>query len=201
MSASSNPAIFEGGFADPVFGAQSAFRGVMDAMANPGRVVDLGGAASAPAPLDHAGTAILAALADYDTPVWLEAETTADAAAWLAFQTGAPVTSDAAAAAFAVLEQASAVDGWSRFAIGTSSYPDRSATLILPVDDLVSGPALTLKGPGIETTTSLSPAGLPAGFVPAMAANAALFPLGFDLILVAGSTIAALPRTARIVEA
>jgi alpha-D-ribose 1-methylphosphonate 5-triphosphate synthase subunit PhnH len=34
-----------------------------------------------------------------------------------------------------------------------------------------------------------------------MAANRAAFPLGFDLVLVCGGDVAALPRTTRIAEA
>jgi alpha-D-ribose 1-methylphosphonate 5-triphosphate synthase subunit PhnH len=192
--------VYEGGLTDPVFGSQSIFRHVMDAFANPGRVVDLGGMVNPPAPLCEASAAFLAALADYDTPVCLEDRAT-DATAWLAFHTGAPVTSDAADAAFAVLSPRSPVAGWSRFAIGTSSYPDRSATLLLPVESLAGGRVLTLTGPGIETTVSIAPAGLPDSFVAAMSANRALFPLGFDLLLVCGSQALALPRTTRIKEA
>jgi len=193
-------AVYEGGLADPVFGSQSIFRHVMDAFAHPGRTVNLGGMADAPAPLTEASAAFLAALADYDTPVWFEAEAV-DANAWLAFHTGAAGTREASDAAFAVLAPRSRVDGWSQFAIGTSSYPDRSATLLLPVDSLTSGASLRLSGPGIETTETLAPIGLPDGFVAAMGANRALFPLGFDVLLICGAQAAALPRTTRIMEA
>lgn len=192
--------VFEGGFANPVFGSQAVFRKVMDAMAHPGRIVDLGEPAHAPAPLGAAASAVLATLADYDTPVWFEAEDVSDAASWLSFQTGAPVTDDPGAASFAVLSAQSAVDTWPRFAVGTSSYPDRSATLLLPVQSLPGGHALRLTGPGIETASAIAPAGLPAGFSAAMARNAALFPLGFDLLLVCGGELLALPRTTRITE-
>jgi alpha-D-ribose 1-methylphosphonate 5-triphosphate synthase subunit PhnH len=201
MDASTPGAIYEGGFADPVFGSQAVFRGVMDAMANPGRIVDLGSNTQAPAPLQAAASAVLATLADYDTPVWFEADNAADAANWLTFHTGAPVTTYAAQASFAVLATGSAPVTWSRFAIGAASYPDRSTTLLLPVDDFTSGRTLTLKGPGIEATITIAPAGLPEGFGAAMTKNAARFPLGLDLILVCNSAILALPRTTRIAEA
>lgn len=193
-------AVYEGGLTDPVFGSQSIFRHVMEAFARPGRIVDLGGWASAPVPLAEASAAFLAALADYDTPVWFENET-ADANSWLVFHTGAPVTRNASDAAFAVLAPRSPVDGWSRFAIGTSSYPDRSATLLLPLESLSGGYSLRLGGPGIESTETIAPAGLPDGFVATMGANRAQFPLGFDVFLVCGSQAVALPRTTRITEA
>jgi alpha-D-ribose 1-methylphosphonate 5-triphosphate synthase subunit PhnH len=100
-----------------------------------------------------------------------------------------------------VLTAGSPVEGWVLFPAGSSSYPDRSATLILPVAALRGGAPLVLRGPGIETEALLAPAGLPAGFLDAMAANRAAFPLGFDLVLVCGGDVAALPRTTRIAEA
>lgn len=193
-------AVFEGGLAEPVFGAQSAFRLLMDAMANPGRVVDLGAGVRGPAPLDNAAATVLAALADYDTPVWFEDETAGDAAAWLGFHTGATRVFDPSACAFAVLSAGSNVGGWAALPVGISSYPDRSATLILPVGGFEGGMPLKLRGPGIESEAVLAPVGLPAGFVAAMAANRAAFPLGFDLLLVCGNDVAALPRTTRIAK-
>jgi len=193
-------AVFEGGFAEPVFGAQSAFRLLMDAMANPGRVVDLGAGVRGPAPLDNAAATVLAALADYDTPVWFEDEAAGDAAAWLGFHTGATRVFDPSACVFAVLSAGSNVQGWAVLPTGTSSYPDRSATLILPVGGFEGGMALALHGPGIESEVVLAPVGLPAGFFAAMDANRAAFPLGFDLLLVCGGHLAALPRTTRIAE-
>jgi len=192
---------FEGGFTEPVFGAQSAFRLLMDAMANPGRIVDLGAEVRGPAPLDNAAATVLATLADYDTPVWFEDDAAGEAAVWLGFHTGAPRVFDPSACAFAVLSAGSPVDGWALLPAGTASYPDRSATLILPVAALRGGTPLVLRGPGIETEARLAPAGLPTGFVAAMALNRAAFPLGFDLVLVCGSEVAALPRTTRIAEA
>ena len=77
----------------------------MNGFAEPGTIAELGSRVVAPAPLAPAAAAILAALADADTPVWLEdpAGTYEAAARWLRFQTAAPITSDPAAAVFAVL--------------------------------------------------------------------------------------------------
>jgi alpha-D-ribose 1-methylphosphonate 5-triphosphate synthase subunit PhnH len=194
-------AVFEGGFANPVFGSQAVFREVMDAMANPGRIVDAGDVTRAPAPLSPAASAFLATFADHDTPVWFEDADCAVAKAWLSFQTGAPDANTRSQAVFAVLSTQSAIENWSQFSIGTSSYPDRSATLLLPVEALCGGSPLKLTGPGIETSATISPVGLPAGFRDTMARNATLFPLGFDLILLCGTALLALPRTTQITEA
>jgi alpha-D-ribose 1-methylphosphonate 5-triphosphate synthase subunit PhnH len=192
--------IVDGGFADPVFASQRAFRALMDAFARPGSVADLSGLATAPHPLPPAAAAILLTLADGDTPVFFE-EDMPDAVAWVGFHTGAVTTPNTQTARFAVLAAGSDCTGWQRFATGTSDYPDRSATLLLPVASLDGGPALVLTGPGIETTASIAPQGLPQGFLDVMAINRAGFPLGFDLVLLCQAQAIALPRTTRIREA
>lgn len=201
MDNSSSTMVFDGGFFDPVLGSQSVFRSIMDAFAHPGRIVDLEDRVHAPGPLDGAAATLLATLADYDTPIWFEASGAEDAAAWVTFQTGAPRTLDPQVTAFAVLEAGSAVEAWSQFSVGTSSYPDRSTTFLLPVADLHGGPRLQLIGPGIETAVNIGPHGLPDSFLTVMARNAAIFPLGFDLVLVCRTRLTALPRTTRITEA
>ncbi|PYE34904.1 alpha-D-ribose 1-methylphosphonate 5-triphosphate synthase subunit PhnH [Rhizobium sp. PP-WC-1G-195] len=192
--------IVDGGFAEPVFGSQRAFRALMDAFARPGSLADLSDLAMPPAPMSPAAGAILLALADADTPVFFETDML-DAKAWVGLHTGAAATSDALSARFVLLAPDSDCTDWSRFAVGTAEYPDRSATLLLPIAALRGGQRLTLSGPGIETTTDIAPQGLPAGFADVMAANRAGFPLGFDLVLVSGDEALALPRTTRIQEA
>ena len=193
----------EGGLADPVFDGQAVFRTLMEAFAEPGTVADFGPRVSAPLPLVPAAAAILAALADGDTPVWMaEPQGAGEAAAlWLRFQTGAPITADAAVAAFALLPKGDNPAGWGRFPRGTPEFPDRSATLLLPVDAVSGGAPLVLSGPGIATEREIAPSGLPAGFVEAWTGNRAGFPLGFDLVLVCGTAALALPRSTRVREA
>ena len=202
IKARSEGHVFEGGFAVPVMDSQAVFRRVMNALAQPGTVADLAGFVSPPAPLSQAAAAILLTLADYDTPVWFEKpENNDDAIGWMSFHTGAPRMADAARASFAVLEKASPVAGWASFPLGTSDYPDRSTTLLLPVERFACGEGLKLTGPGIETETVIAPTGLPEGFVAAMAENRAAYPLGLDVVLVCGAEAIGLPRTTRIEEA
>ncbi|WP_230533782.1 phosphonate C-P lyase system protein PhnH [Microvirga roseola] len=193
--------LLDGGFTAPVFQSQAVFRLVMNAMAKPGRIVDLGHAVQPPSPLEPAAAAFLATHADYDTPVWFEDSGADAAASWLTFHTGAAVTKDPATATFAALSKDSPVSGWQNFAMGCLSYPDQSATLLLPVESLRDGTPLTIRGPGIETVSVIAPRGLPDGFTETMASNAAGYPLGFDLLLISGSELLALPRTTRLVEA
>ncbi len=196
-------AVVEGGLADPVFGAQAIFRATLGAFAEPGTLAEFGPLVSAPAPLVPAAAALMATLADGATPIWMKDPDGAGraAAAWLRFQTGAPIVADPAAAVFALLPEDDDPAAWGRFGLGSPDYPDRSATLILPVRSFVGGNPLVLRGPGIETARVVAPAGLQVGFLPALAANRARFPLGFDLVLVSGTAALALPRTTGILEA
>ena len=190
----------DGGFADPVFNAQTVFRAVMDAMARPGSVQPLPAFTRPPAPLSATAGAIALALCDHDTPLWLDPALQASAAvkAWLGFHAGAPLANTPADAHFALIAnpaEMAALDGFSQ---GTQDYPDRSTTLILQVSNLVSGAPLLLEGPGIETTATIAPAQMPRHFVEQWKQNISRFPRGVDIILAAPDGVACLPRTTRI---
>ena len=189
-------------FADPVLSAQSTFRSIMDAMAKPGTVVGLGEPLEAPAPLSRGSAAVALTLCDQDTPVWLDPMLAAgsEVAYWLRFHTGAPVVSEPSQASFAILADPAKAPPFDAFALGTAEYPDRSATLIFQVDRFARGAALTLTGPGIKGRNTLRAEPLPADFRQRLAANRALFPCGVDLLLVTDAAVAALPRSAILVE-
>ncbi len=174
-----------GAFADPARDGARAFRAILDAMARPGRIHPIDGP-NAPE-LSPAAAAVLLTLADTDTPVWLAIDA---ARPWLSFHCGAP-KADKPGCMFAVgpWESLAPLDPYQP---GTADYPDRSATLIVEMDELAAEGA-TLSGPGIDGTTTLS---LPDPA--AMRASNARFPLGLDFILCAGNSVACLPRSTRI---
>ena len=176
------------GFADPVADSQACFRAVLDALSHPGRVRAVP-AIAAPAPLCPAAAAVLLTLVDHEAPLWLDPDAAA-AADWITFHTGAPAAPlDAAAFVLALaLPDLSAVHA------GTDEAPETSATIILAVRSLTSGAAFELAGPGLRTPAVVRIDGLPADFAARWAANHARFPRGADLILCAGTQVAALPR-------
>ncbi|MDB5606450.1 MAG: phosphonate lyase system protein PhnH [Bradyrhizobium sp.] len=189
------------GFADKVLSAQSTFRSVMDAMARPGSVQRIVAAAGTPAAMMRGTAAIALTLFDHDTPVWLDplmAETS-DVAKWLKFHTSAPVVGDSSICSFAVAGDASALPPLDRFSFGSNKYPDRSTTLILQIESLAQGPTFELRGPGIDGTAVLQASIQPTDLFGRLTINAALFPRGIDVVLVAEDTIVAIPRTARLV--
>jgi len=192
--------VLDGGFADPVLGAQGAFRAVMDALANPGQPQSLGRDLHHAAGLAPELAAIALTLCDHDTNLWLDPALAASDAivAWLRFQTAATLISDPADADFALVSDAARLPAVDQFALGSAEYPDRSTTIALALPALSGGPPLTLRGPGINDSRIISPTGLPADFLGQWTANRALFPRGVDLLLVADHQVIGLPRTTRI---
>jgi alpha-D-ribose 1-methylphosphonate 5-triphosphate synthase subunit PhnH len=182
-------------FADPVHDAQTCFRAVMDSMARPG-LVKVVPVVQAPPPLCPAAAAVLLTLVDHETPLWLDSQ--ADAAKpWITFHTGAPMV-DARAAAFVM---ALTFPDLGSLSAGSDETPETAATVILQVRSLSSGTRLKLEGPGLRVPSEFRVDGLPADFASLWSANRALFPRGIDLILCAGTEMAALPRSVVVREA
>ena len=182
--------VLEGGFRDTPVDAARSFRAAMEAMARPGRIRTTDVAAP-PSPLSSAAGTLILTLCDPGTPIHLAgAHDTQGVREWIAFHTGAP---------FSGRRQAQfAVGCWQdllplgEYRIGTSEYPDRSATLIVEMPELTARGA-TLRGPGISATATLD---LPDKIE--FARNAALFPLGLDFFLTAGTRLAAVPRSTKV---
>jgi alpha-D-ribose 1-methylphosphonate 5-triphosphate synthase subunit PhnH len=189
------------GFADKVLSAQSTFRSVMDAMARPGVVQRIVATSGMPAPMMRATASIALTLFDHDTPIWLDPRMseTSEVTKWLKFHTSAPVIADSSICSFALISDPNGLPGLDRFAFGSNEYPDRSTTLILQVESLAQGPVFELRGPGIDGTATLQAPIQPADLFERLAINAALFPRGIDVVLVADDAIAAIPRTTRLV--
>jgi alpha-D-ribose 1-methylphosphonate 5-triphosphate synthase subunit PhnH len=182
------------GFSDPVSGAQACFRAVLDAMARPGRLHPAHGAL-APAPLCNAAAAVLLTLVDHETPLWVDPDA-ASAHAWIAFHTGAPIR-PARRATFAM---ALSLPDLTELPNGTDEMPETSATVILQLASLAAGRRFVLEGPGLREPAELCADGLPADFAAIWQRNHRLFPRGIDLILCAGNTLTALPRSVAIKE-
>ena len=198
------------GLADPVLETQTAFRRVLWAMSHPGDIVDLAGTAEMPQAMPPAVGLMLLTLADPDTPVWLPPAVRPAWSRWLAFHTGAPATTEGARAAFAVVLAQDPAPLLTEFGCGDERYPDRSTTVIAICAALAGGMGdepwlgapgarrVVLAGPGIETTRTIAPRGVPAAFWQACIANHERYPLGVDIVLAAGSRMLALPRSVSI---
>jgi alpha-D-ribose 1-methylphosphonate 5-triphosphate synthase subunit PhnH len=189
------------GWNDPVHEAQVTFRAVLKALAEPGLIQTLPIALTCPPPLQRATGALLLALADFETPVWLnDAAAVPAVQSWLKFHCGCPLTDDAGNAAFAVYADLRQGLDLQRFSQGSMEYPDRSTTLLIQVQSLDQGPPRVIAGPGIPATRMLHVGGLPENFDHIWQDNHAAFPLGVDLVFCSGNALVAMPRTARIVS-
>ena len=188
------------GFKAPVADAQRVFQACMRALSRPGRIVALDTALTPPPPLSAEIAAILLALADHETRVWLApAAARAPVAQFLSFHTGTRLTADLADADFAVATDGAQMPPLSSLPQGTPEYPDRSATLIVQVAGFRSG-GLQLEGPGIDGRISIGIDGVPADFAAQLSANRTAYPCGVDVILVAPGGIVGLPRSIRVVK-
>jgi alpha-D-ribose 1-methylphosphonate 5-triphosphate synthase subunit PhnH len=189
------------GLADPVHDSQHIFRGLLTALAHPGRPVVLAGSGegqevAGPEPLDPATTAAALTLLDYDTPLWVDwIADTPPLRAYLKFHCGCPIVARSQDAAFGLVTDPENMPRLALFAQGLDQYPDSSASLLLQVPSLEEGPAVTVKGPGIRDTATIRAAGLPDWFWNDWRLNAAQFPLGVDIFLTCGRTVIGLPRS------
>lgn len=197
-TSSTNSHILSGGLQSPVLDSQTVFRTLMDAMAHPGKIAPLSPLAQPPAPLLPLSGAILLALADADTPIWLDKTLSngGEVHDWLIFHNGAPFARECAEAAFAVVANPQAgMPRLEAFAQGSQDYPDRSTTLILQVESLSNDPFWRLSGPGIKSEVFLSVAPALDAFPVQWAMNHKRFPRGVDVILVSRDALVCLPRT------
>jgi alpha-D-ribose 1-methylphosphonate 5-triphosphate synthase subunit PhnH len=185
------------GFADPVVQSQAAFRGLLDAMARPGQVVEIGELNLRAGTLSTAAAAVALTLADFETPVWLSSRL-ADAVQWLRFHCGCPVIEAPGNARFAFITWKDVMPTLSSFDLGSDEYPDRSTTLVIEVSALEAESGLKLSGPGIREVASLRADGLEPHFWSEREMLVELFPRGLDIVLTSGARLAALPRTTRV---
>lgn len=189
----------ETGFSNAPVDSASAFRVILKAMSRPGLILPFSPEVSPPPPLLAGAAAVALTLCDFQTPMWLAPAIMTDAVAqFLRFQTGAPITSNLGAASFAFMPVAEDMPLPLHFAQGTHEYPDRSATLVLQVEDLNQDGPVRLSGPGIPRPLHFGAKGLGPSFWKALAENHAGFPVGVDVIFVSRQSIAALPRSTSI---
>ncbi len=190
------------GFDEPVWAAQAVFRAAMLTAAGPGSIHEIEPSLRPPEGLDRGLAALALALCDFETPIFLDAHLASlpAIAAFLRFHTGAPITDDPKACAFALIGDAPRMPRLCAFSQGTLEFPDRSTTLLIAVERLDQAGGWRLSGPGIDGESRLAAGPLPSRFGEERAANRALFPRGVDIFFVAGTRLAGLPRSTVVSE-
>jgi len=172
------------GFADLALESQAVFRGALQALSHPGRIVEC----------RRAATALALALLDQDTRLWVSPRAKREAPT-LRFHTGCPLVEQAAEADFLLVGEAGELPELDSLACGSDEAPHRSATVILRVASLAADGGWKLSGPGIQGTARLRAGGLGAAFLEQWARNGKRFPRGVDLFLCSGDRLCGLPRT------
>ena len=182
------------GFTHPVFDAQACFAALMEAMARPGRIQECAVPQDPPEGLHPAAAAALLTLVDAETLLWTDAR--GEARDWIIFHTGAVLTEEPGHAHFVLALHDMPTLG--TLNAGSDEGPQGSATLILQVMELEERCGWRLTGPGIRDAHDLHAHPMPSDFPAQWAANRALFPRGVDLLLCAGTRLAAMPRGTQI---
>jgi alpha-D-ribose 1-methylphosphonate 5-triphosphate synthase subunit PhnH len=171
---------------------QRIFRKIMTAFAYPGSVVSL---VFETRDGQEAVGLVLAALLDGETTLadvqWLLSE--------LNWERLEVKKTDPDQARF-LLAKGSAAPAFTP-SLGTLEEPEGGATIILNVDKLGEGLELDLDGPGIEPPKTLLVKGLNSAWLQAREDWVSSFPLGVDILLVDGNSVAALPRTTHVTVA
>lgn len=187
------------GFDRPGEASQAVFRALLDAFAQPGCIRELPVRAGWPAGIAPAAAAVLLAMLDADTRLWLHAGVSGggEIAQFLRFHTGCRIVMRPAEADFGYVDDPGALPGLEELAQGTERHPERSSTLVVRVTAL-EGDAWRLTGPGIEREAALAAAIPGARFLAQWQAQQRRFPVGVDLVLAREKSVAALPRTTRI---
>ncbi|MCM5682872.1 phosphonate C-P lyase system protein PhnH [Schlegelella sp. S2-27] len=214
------------GFADAVHGTQTSFRGLLDAMARPGRVHRLESATAHqlqfPPAISPAMAALLLTLCDADTRVWISPAFGAGAAhihAFGRFHTGLVSVDDLRRAQFAFLPASDAPERALReLPHGSDEVPQDGATLVIDTpllaaqeedaDGRTTGPLdreaadatpwVRLTGPGVQHAHRLAVGGLGLAFWRARQALQTRFPRGVDVVFTCGERVAAVPRSTQV---
>jgi len=186
------------GFADAVLESQAAFRGCLTALAAPGTIVGLGAGLEPLPGMNSAASALLLSLLDQDTRLWLSpGVATSRTATSLKFHTGCSLAAIPGEADFALVAGVDELPPLDAFSAGSDEYPERSATIVLEVPDILES-GWRLSGPGVRSEAFVSVPALGGGFIQQWEHNRARFPRGVDLYLSCGERLCGLPRTTRI---
>jgi alpha-D-ribose 1-methylphosphonate 5-triphosphate synthase subunit PhnH len=186
------------GFQSETYDSQAIFRTVLDAMATPGRIMELPIKIQPPQGIDPAAGAILMMLLDFETPLWSNLDHDSAAIQWLRFHTGTPFTQAKKKSAFVLCTDYEDLGDLEDYSMGTIESPHQSTTLIVQTKGIVEKGALRLTGPGIQTHTDLKLTGIANRFFKKRARILDSYPLGVDLIFVCGTVFVAIPRTTKV---
>jgi alpha-D-ribose 1-methylphosphonate 5-triphosphate synthase subunit PhnH len=168
-----------------VFDAQQHFRIILDCVSRPGKLGFLPDILTySPGPINNASLLIGFALLNADVTFFTREE---EVAAYLALNTGSCI-SNVKKADFIFIGGEDEFTFLDEIKIGSLSYPEESATLIIDVEEiagyyLTNAVSITLKGPGVKTEKSVFIRGISISLLEKVKEKNAEFPLGTDMII------------------
>ena len=184
-------------FQHPVADAQYSFRRILKALSEPGVSVQLPAMPGFGA-LGSASACVLLTLIDQDTPLWLSASLNDEILRKnLRFHTGAVLTDSPSAVSFALADPALDSATLLAFPCGDEMSPELATSVIVQLEALTGGTPLRLRGPGIESSRTISPQ-LPDAVRDYLLNRPHRFPLGLDFMFTCGEELIAVPRTTRV---
>lgn len=183
------------GLENPVLDALAAFRQLIDAMSQPGKIVTIDKMQEHPDALNPASYAVILSMMDQDTEVNLLGEVnTASVRDSLSFHNAISLSEDISSAAFVICNENERPDLGS-LNLGTEAWPDQSCTLIIQCDSFEEGMTYLASGPGIQTTNKIRCSALNDMLAKQREKLALQFPLGVDVIFTCNNELFCLPRT------
>ncbi|MEY3572547.1 MAG: hypothetical protein RJA77_462 [Pseudomonadota bacterium] len=187
------------GFLRPSEAAQSCFRAVLNAMAEPGIPQTLIAPQEAPEGCATGTASIGLSLLDISTRFYAQGLGTL--AAYLRFHTSAPeAPASEAQWAFAASCSNALLSLAQQLSEGSLECPEAAATLVIQLREapVHEGP-MRIKGPGIQHERAICHMGLSNDFWSWRQAARARYPLGIDLLFVHEDQVWALPRSTELV--
>lgn len=183
------------GLNNSVLDALAAFRQLIDAMSQPGKIVTIEKMHKHPEALNSASYAVVLSMMDQDTDVSLmggvNTESVRDS---LSFHNAISLSKDLTSAAFVICNESERPD-LHLLNSGTEAWPDQSCTLIVQCDSFEEGMTYCASGPGIQTINKIRCSALNDSFVKQREKLALQFPLGVDVIFTCKNDLFCLPRT------
>jgi alpha-D-ribose 1-methylphosphonate 5-triphosphate synthase subunit PhnH len=185
---------------DEVFDAQWHFRVIMDCMGRPGKIGNLQRDISPPELMNKASDLVGFALLDTNASFCCIGKNKSDVESYLEINTHASKTS-VDKADFIFLKGDGDQSNIHEAKIGSLSYPEDGATLVIDVNQLSNQGLndslfLRLNGPGVENENELYIKGIAKSLLIAIAEVNQEFPLGVDLILTdRNNNICCIPRS------
>ncbi len=185
---------------DPVFDAQTHFRLLMDSMARPGKLNVLNGVMIAPpASLNPASALVGLALLNADVTYYATENAGVIADYFVTNTASRPAPVDVADFVFLPGNQAS--ETLTEAKIGTLSYPETNAFVVIDVETISAEPTpdsvpITLAGPGVNGETRVFVRGLNPDLLLTIRQKNVEYPLGLDTILTGkDNKICCIPRS------